>query len=111
MKIPEGTINARIKLESYFIIPIKNPFKKYCRIIINDVEMFTKLDTDLLGSNAYKLTRELIKKLFDGDLITVAILEEGKGSNEYITDDEYAKADKYLIKLEKNKEWVSIEKL
>lgn len=104
MKIPENFICGRIKIESYFISHISDHyFGRYCKIIINDVEMFTRLE-----SGTSECARQMIDKFLEGGAIIVAI-PKGCASLDFITNDQYRCSRHYLIRLEKNKNWVSIE--
>lgn len=106
MKIPENILCGRIKLESYFISHISNYFfGKYCRIIINDVEMFTRLER---GTN--ECAKKMVDKFLEGEWIGVVVLK-GSAPHDFITDDQYRVSKYYQIKLEDNKEWVSVKQL
>jgi hypothetical protein len=104
MKIPENILCGRIKLESYFISHISNYFLgKYCKIIINDFEMFTKLE-----SGTSECAKKMLDKFLNGEWIGVVVLK-GSAPNNYITDEQYRHGRYCQIKLEENKEWVSIK--
>lgn len=110
MKIPQETVWGRIKLESYFIVPTKNTFKQYCKIIINGIEMINRLNVDAAHpfiKNVDEHIDAFDEKFRASEWITVAIPEEGHNTD-YMTSELYSHADKYKIRLEENKEWVRI---